>query len=120
MRVGKRAAVKALAGVHLSFFPLIAFIAGYPGRARAWVKSSQGWRWKKTGGIELPFVSVISGELSAVRTLPPTETAMRKQELRQPNREARFLEFVEPLCGSLVERIPRPIIVRAAYPAGGN
>src|ERR1017187_7527863 len=71
-------------------------------------------------GIEFPLITIVGGELAAVRTLPPAQTSVGKQELRQPDPIfASGLQFVDPLGSRLVHRIPWRIGI-SADPAGWN
>ena len=70
--------------------------------------------------LEAPLITVVGRKLSAVGTFPPAEAAVRKQKLRYPDPLVALLEFIQPLRGSLVEGIPRPVVVTAAYPARRN
>ena len=83
MRVGQRAAVKARASIYPAFFSLVTFLARYPIWERSLVKRSQRWWREQAGGMKIPLIAVVSGQLAAVRAFPPAQAAVRKQEFDQ-------------------------------------
>jgi hypothetical protein len=119
VRVRDGPTMQALPRINDAVLALLAFLVWYPAGAWSLVKRSQRWWWKQAMGVKAPVVTVVGRQLAAVRALPPAQTTVRKQELRQPH-PARSCSFVETLRSALVERVPWPRRLGPADTSRGN